>query len=184
MLPLANITWLHVEPTTKCNAHCPACARNNNGYGLFKDLVLESLSPVRFLEVLNQLPSLKTVQMCGTFGDPISSEYIKELVDICVERQLAVRIHTNGSVKTVSWWQELANKLKSVDHAVVFGIDGLEDTNHLYRRRSNWSSIMRAVDLAVQSAAHVRWDTNIFEFNYRNKKHVLAMARNVIAVVA
>ena len=80
--------------------------------------------------------------MCGTFGDPISSEYIKELVDICVERQLAVRIHTNGSVKTVNWWQELANKLKSVDHAVVFGIDGLADTHEIHRQGTNFNKIM------------------------------------------
>ena len=29
-----KITIVHVEPTTKCNASCPGCPRNNNGYGL------------------------------------------------------------------------------------------------------------------------------------------------------
>ena len=32
-------TLLHVEPTTKCNASCPGCPRNNNGFGIKKDLL-------------------------------------------------------------------------------------------------------------------------------------------------
>ena len=179
MLPLSNITWLHVEPTTKCNAHCPACARNNNGYGLFKDLVLESLTPERFLEVLNQLPNLRTVQMCGTFGDPVASEYIRELVDICVERQLAIRIHTNGSLKTVSWWAELADKLKVIDHAIIFGIDGLSGIHEIHRQGTNFNKILENAKSFIDGGGAAELQFLLFEHNKHQVKDCLRLSQTI-----
>ena len=42
MIARENIKWLQVENTTKCNAWCPGCSRNNNGYGL-SNFVIEDL---------------------------------------------------------------------------------------------------------------------------------------------
>ena len=39
-----TIMWLHVEPTSRCNAWCPGCPRNKFGYGL-TDFVVEDLDP-------------------------------------------------------------------------------------------------------------------------------------------
>jgi hypothetical protein len=52
MLDYSRITWLHAEITNLCNAHCPACARNNNGYGLKEGLKLDSVNPSQFVSVL------------------------------------------------------------------------------------------------------------------------------------
>mgnify|MGYP003335187616 CR=1 FL=1 len=41
----ADIKWAHVELSTKCNAWCPACPRNKNGFGLIDGLV-ESVSGI------------------------------------------------------------------------------------------------------------------------------------------
>ena len=60
MLDYSKITWLHAEITNLCNAHCPACARNNNGYGIKEGLKLNSVTSSQFAAVLNQLPNLNT----------------------------------------------------------------------------------------------------------------------------
>ena len=37
-----KVTMLHVEPTSKCNASCPGCPRNNYGFGVNTNLILQS----------------------------------------------------------------------------------------------------------------------------------------------
>ena len=54
---LDDIEWLHVEPTTRCNAWCSSCQRNNNGYGL-TNFTLEDLSTKRLHDVIESLPKL------------------------------------------------------------------------------------------------------------------------------
>ena len=179
MLAYDKIVWLHVEPTTKCNAHCPACARNNNGYGLFKNLTLQSLDPQRFLEVISQLPNLKTVQMCGTFGDPMSSEHIRELVSICVQKKLNIRIHTNGSVKTASWWNSLADDIKSVEHAVIFGIDGLEGTHEIHRQGTNFNKIIENVQAFIQNGGVAEWQFLLFKHNQHQVKDCIKLSQKL-----
>ena len=65
MIARENIKWLQVENTTKCNAWCPGCSRNNNGYGL-SNFVIEDLDTNRFQEVLEEYPNLEVIQFCGT----------------------------------------------------------------------------------------------------------------------
>ena len=72
-----SIKWLHVEPSTRCNAWCGSCARNKSGYGL-TDFVIEDLKVERLKEVIDQLPNLETVQFCGNLGDPCASKIIDQ----------------------------------------------------------------------------------------------------------
>ena len=45
--------WLHVEPTSRCNAWCPSCPRNNRGYGL-ADINVLDLDPQRLASVIKE----------------------------------------------------------------------------------------------------------------------------------
>ena len=179
MLSLDQISWLHVEPTTKCNAHCPACARNNNGYGTIEGLKLESLSPSRFIEVTKQLPNLKTVQMCGTFGDPIASDCIKLLVEYCVERKFTVRIHTNGSLKTPKWWSNLAIMMKETEHTVIFGIDGLDGIHEIHRQGTNFNKIMENAKAFITEGGIAEWQFLLFEHNKHQVKDCLRLSQSM-----
>ena len=81
-LLVEDIKWFHVEASSKCNAWCPACLRNNTGFGLVDGLVEQDLTPAMFEEALINFPALECVQLCGNYGDPIASSYITELVSI------------------------------------------------------------------------------------------------------
>jgi MoaA/NifB/PqqE/SkfB family radical SAM enzyme len=89
-----KIKWLHVEPTTRCNAWCSSCGRNNNGYGL-SDFVLEDLDPDRLEQFIDKLPNLKVVQFCGNLGDPCASKLIDQQLKIIKDRDLGLQMHTN-----------------------------------------------------------------------------------------
>ncbi len=48
----------------------------------------------------------------------------------------------------------------------IFGIDGLEDTSHIYRRNNDWNSIMTGIKiLKAESQCRVRWQWILFKFN-------------------
>ena len=46
-------------------------------------------------------------------------------------------MNTNAGAKSAEWWTELAGVIGRKG-AVIFSVDGLKDTNHLYRINSNW----------------------------------------------
>ena len=81
-----TIKWLHVEPTTRCNAWCSSCTRNNHGYGL-TNFVLEDLDPDRLKQVVDKMPNLSTVQFCGNLGDPCASKLIDQQLEIIYEKK-------------------------------------------------------------------------------------------------
>ncbi len=179
MLAYDKILWLHAEITTKCNAHCPACARNNNGFGLREGLVLLDLSPVRFKEILDILPNLQTVQLCGTYGDPISAKYIDQIINLIVQRKLELRIHTNGSLKTKNWWQKLATKLAGTKHSVIFGIDGLEKVHEIYRQGTNFNKIIENAKSFISAGGNAEWQFLLFEHNKHQVKDCIRLSQQL-----
>ena len=50
---------------------------------------------------------------------------------------IKIEMWTNGGARDTVFWKRMA-QLKV---HVIFGIDGLEDTNHLYRKNAKWKSI-------------------------------------------
>lgn len=179
MLAYDKITWLHAEITNKCNAWCPDCLRNNNGYGLAEGLNLVSMTPNKFKVILNRLPNLKTVQLCGTYGDPIASEYIQDIIDICIERKFNLRIHTNGSLKTSSWWSNLASKIKDIDHMIIFAIDGLEDTHSIYRQGTNFNKIIKNAKSFIDNQGNAEWQLLTFEHNEHQILQCMKLSQSI-----
>ena len=102
--------------------------------------------------------------MCGDYGDSI---YYPDLLKLIhrFRYQVSYNIVTNGSRQTEKFWHELSDVLTK-DDTVTFSIDGLEDTNHLYRINSDWNSIMQGIDIIGKGKAQIHWKTIVFNFNY------------------
>jgi MoaA/NifB/PqqE/SkfB family radical SAM enzyme len=141
------------------------CPRRING-GVINPLIqLEEISLTQFKEWLpvDFLKQLNSLFMCGNLGDPIVAKdcleifkYIKE-----VNPSLFTSMHTNGSARTTSWWSELAK----VCDRVVFGIDGLEDTHHLYRIDTDWHKIIENAKAYISNGGKAHWNMLVFAHN-------------------
>src|SRR5210317_81357 len=132
--------WLHVEPTSRCNAWCPGCVRNNFGFGL-SEFVVEDLDP-RILKATVVKYKIKSVQMCGNYGDPCASKNIDDLLAVLhnVDR---LQIHTNGSLRKPSWWADVAKRYSHIKQFdIIFGIDGIGDTHSYYRQGTDYNRII------------------------------------------
>jgi hypothetical protein len=160
-----NVKLLHVEPTTYCNAHCPQCERNINGGELNPLVPLVHLDPDLFQRQLDRYPDLEKVLFCGNRGDPLMTPYFVDMVSMAKKRDLTVGINTNGSIGTTLQWYELAHLLNGLEDYCVFSIDGLEDTNHIYRHGVNWRHVMRNAEAFILGGGQAHWDMLVFDHN-------------------
>jgi len=152
-----EIKWLHVEPTTRCNAWCPACPRNKNGFGLVDNLVKQDLSIDIFESVLSQLPNLYGIQFCGNFGDPIAASNIISLIQLAKKHAKKIQIHTNGSLRSSLWWHDLAELLNDINHDVWFGIDGLEGIHEIYRQGTDYKKVIANATSFIDNGGVATW---------------------------
>jgi MoaA/NifB/PqqE/SkfB family radical SAM enzyme len=169
---------LHIETTTRCSLACPACPRTI-WHDITKKPVAKEDLDVDLLEKFLDCDTGKKFNkfiLCGDYGDSIYYPDLFKLIKRFRDR-VTFEIVTNGSRQTEKFWNTLAELLTEKD-TVVFSIDGLEDTNHLYRINSDWASIMMGLDIMVKSPAQVHWKTIIFKFNYDKLAEIKNFAIN------
>jgi MoaA/NifB/PqqE/SkfB family radical SAM enzyme len=176
-----KVEYLQVDHTTFCNLLCPQCGRVYNGKF---DSVLprKELSLDDYKKIINRdnFPNLKRVFFCGNFGDAIASDTflpaLKYLKTLGLER---IDLVTSGSMRDADWWREVAKVLNGKKDLVVFSIDGLEDTNHIYRVNSNWKTIMRNVTAFIETGGRARWDMLVFKHNEHQVEDVRKLAKEM-----
>lgn len=174
-----DIKWAHVELSSKCNAWCPACERNKNGFGLADGLVEQDLAVERLEEILASLPNLYAVQLCGNYGDPLISANIDQSIAVIKKYAKKIQIHTNGSLRNVAWWVELAGKLKDVDHDVWFGIDGLAGVHEIYRQGTDFDKIIENATAFIQAGGYATWQFVPYQHNEHQLKDCLRLSQKL-----
>jgi MoaA/NifB/PqqE/SkfB family radical SAM enzyme len=178
-LKQSDIKWLHVELSTRCNAWCPACGRNNLGFGLVDHLVEEDLNFDTLQQTLKKLPNLHTIQLCGNYGDPVIAKNITEVIELCKKFCKKIQIHTNGSLRNAEWWHYMAEQLKNIEHDVWFGIDGLSDTHHLYRQGTDFDKIINNATSFINNGGNAVWQFIPYQHNEHQIKDCIRLSQQL-----
>ncbi len=165
MYQLSDIHSIHFEVTSKCQARCPMCPRRIHGGPLLPGVDLEEITLTNFIKWFDVdfIRQLNHFNMCGNLGDPIIAVDTLEIFDYLREHNpyMALQMHTNGSGRSVEWWQALAElKVK-----VIFGLDGLKDTHSLYRINTDWQKIIDNAQEFIKAGGDARWDMLVFKHN-------------------
>lgn len=169
---------LQVETTTRCTLKCGACSRtifaNKLGRAMpHHDVNVDLL--YKFLDC-EQGRKIEQLSLCGDYGDSIYYPDLLQLIDKFKPTK-SIELITNGSYRDAAFWQSLCQRLDNTD-TIIFSIDGLEDTNHLYRVNSDWTSIMLGLDIVARSNVNLIWETNIFSFNYNRLEEMKKFANS------
>jgi hypothetical protein len=114
--------------------------------------------------------------MCGNNGDPIYHSKFHELCLQLKKINCTIRITTNGSGKKKEWWTKLCSILGEKD-SITFSIDGLQDTNHLYRKNAKWNSIMDAIDVVTKFTLNTTWKYIVFKHNQHQIEEAESMSK-------
>ena len=165
MIDYTDIKEVHLEISTLCNAVCPLCPRNfrgypyNNGYPEL-NFTLENAHRVFTPAFLKQL---KRIWINGNYGDAVMNPETVEIVRYFKEnnQNLVIDLSTNGSARNADFWRMLAES----DVGVVFCLDGLEDTHHLYRQNTSWATIIKNAQTFIHAGGRATWKFVKFDHN-------------------
>jgi MoaA/NifB/PqqE/SkfB family radical SAM enzyme len=183
--PLWNketIQSIHIELTDKCNSGCPMCPRYVDfGTGVNPRLPLTQITLEQFKEWFPPefICTLQKFYACGNYGDPIIASDCLSIFQYVRDNnnQTGLAMHTNAAARDAKWWFDLGKIMNNSDRGdyCVFSIDGLSDTNHLYRRNTNFERILENVKSYISAGGVAHWDYIVFEHN----EHQIEEARHL-----
>lgn len=172
-LNLSNIKKIQLDHSSRCNLACPQCARIF-GNSINPSMPISDLTLDDYKILLEPFDNDITLFHCGNYGDAISSPTFDETLDYSLSRTKQIRIATNGSLRNPEWWKNLAETSRNKIY-VIFSIDGLQDTNHLYRIGSNYKKIIENATAFINAGGIAEWAFIEFEHNY----HQIELARKL-----
>ena len=178
MIDYKNILSLDLEVSSLCNAKCPVCNRRGAG-GVKNKLFTEtfvSLEDIKNWFPVDFIARLYGISMCGNYGDPMTNP---ELIPILryiksINPDIHLHMNTNASGRDPQFWRDLGEIFKE-NGILTFSVDGLEDTNWIYRRGTNWKKIMSAMTNYVSTGAKSKWEFLVFQHN----QHQIEEARQL-----
>ena len=169
MLKLANqdVKILHIESTDACNASCPQCARETEHTFDKNDLHHLTVEQIKSAIGDDVIRGLDKMFICGVYGDPAAGKHTLEIYRYfrSVNPNIVLGMNTNGGSRNIAWWQELAGILNQPKDYVVFSLDGLEDTNHIYRVNVKWNKVLENVQAFIGAGGSAHWDMLVFGHN-------------------
>lgn len=156
---------MHLEVTNRCQASCPMCARNlqggvDNPFMKETEITLDQFSVWFNKPFIQQLTKL---YMCGNLGDPIIARDTLKIFEYCrsINPNVTLSMNTNGSARNNEFWIGLAK----ANVTIRFGIDGLKDTHGVYRKGTNYETIINNAKTFIDAGGEAIWDMLVFQHN-------------------
>ncbi len=185
-----DIKWLDVDISASCNAGCIDCNRflyntKTDQYELNSlHSAMNKLFDVKHFEpIIKQFSDLKYLQLLGNVGDPMVHPHIDKFIEIGHKHHpnAQLEINSNGSVGSLKVWEKVSalGKLLGEKLLLVFSLDGLEDTNHIYRRGCDWNRIMERAKMFIDAGGYAEWKMIDFPYNKDQREEAKALAKEM-----
>ncbi|MGE5850580.1 MAG: radical SAM protein [Candidatus Methylomirabilota bacterium] len=164
----------NMEITNKCVLACSECDRTGNPWVKknLTELPVELVQKLFPASARERLAGIK-INLCGAFGDCIYHSRFHDIVRHLKDVGCVLHIETNGSHRPPEWWEKTCDLLGEEDE-ITFSVDGLQDTNHIYRVNSRWEDIYAAMKVCA-SRVRVHWKFIVF----RHNEHQLEEAKHL-----
>ena len=173
-----NVTEIDLECTTFCNLKCPECNRttDKNNLSSILNTTHITLENCKTWFKPTELINLTDVRFCGAIDEALMNPELTDILDFFLDefKIKYIDIRTNGAVRTPAFWTNLVNHLPT-NHMIVFGLDGLEDTNHIYRVGAKWEKIINNAKAFISAGGNASWQFIEFEHN----KHQIEEAKQL-----
>jgi sulfatase maturation enzyme AslB (radical SAM superfamily) len=119
--------------------------------------------------------------MCGDYGDPAAGKYTLDLYRYfrSINSNIVLGMNSNGGLQTTFWWHGLAKILNQPQDYCVFSIDGLNDTNAIYRKNVNWDKVMANAEAFISAGGSAHWDMLVYKHNQHQVNECEQRAREM-----
>ena len=188
----SDIGRIQIELTNYCNAACPQCERHhlkelsdtkpkdrwegNTSFDLSLNDTYISLKEIKETFVKGRWKHLDDIHYCGNVDEPVINPDIIEIIKYMDTLAPNIKMHiaTNGGIRSIEFWKELGELSASMNERlmVVWGIDGLEDTNHLYRKNVEWSRLRENWRAYISAGGRAKWQFIVFSWNQHQLNEV------------
>ena len=171
--PLEN---LNIELTSKCALKCHRCARTlHKGTYRITDLPLNLIKERLHSDILKHLDF---VDLSGNYGDPIYYKDFFKALEFFKSNNCAIYMETNASGKNKKFWEKTVSILDNLD-TITFSVDGLKDTNSIYRINAKWDSIQQAMEVVSKSPVQSHWKFIVFKHNQHQIKAAEELSKHI-----
>lgn len=181
-----DIDHINIEISSLCNSVCAWCPRYEN----MSSVVNKQLNPTYVtIDQFKQwftpelISRVKHWTYSGDYGDACTNPDLIKIFEYTFEHNenTSVQVNTNGGMKTPNFWQSLGELFskKYDNRKIIFSIDGLEDTNHLYRRNVKWNKIIENTTAYIEAGGKAEWEFLIFKHNQHQVDEVISLAKRM-----
>jgi len=173
-----KVKWIDIELTSFCGIHCEGCFRELSDYA--KDVnnkKILSLETIKEKFKKEDFPDIEIINFCGSVDEPTTHPDFFKIIEHFSDWGAHINIATSGSLRTIKWWTKLASILPE-NHAVTFGIDGVDKTSEIYRRGSKFNIVEKNYRAFIKAGGRATWQFIVFEHNKHQEQEVKILARD------
>lgn len=181
-----SIEVVEFDLNTVCNSYCPPCHRYTVQDGELFHNPYVKLNTQLDIEVIkrvfdnDRIEEYCCVDLVGLVGEPVAHPKFMEIIDIIYERRpkATINLHTNGGLRTEKFYYDLGKKLNSRSW-VKFALDGLEDTNGIYRIGVDFNKALNNMKAFIAGGGNAIWKMVIFEWNKHQEEEAKALSEEL-----
>jgi len=163
MYNIDDISHIHLEISSLCNARCPLCPRNFHGYPYNdgyeeRNLTLDDTKKIfssKFLQHINE------IYINGNFGDIVMNPNAVDIIRYFKQYDIEIVISTNGGARKKDFWKDLGK----LDCKVIFCLDGLSDTHSIYRQDTVFETVLKNAKTFIANGGRAVWKMIEFDHN-------------------
>lgn len=188
-----QLTRLHIELSSRCNASCGACSRNLSGGATIPGLQMEDLciTDIENMVPDHIAPNIDYINYCGNLGDPGMAPDLLKILQYFKShnKNIIQQVRTNGGMRGSDFWHSVGEfyAQEPPEHTddifsipgVVWSVDGLEDTNHLYRRGVKWDKVWANMEAYSKTGAKAVWEFLVFDHNEHQIEEARALCTDL-----
>lgn len=182
-LKIPEFKCVTIEHTNKCHARCPECSRTTedgevNPRLTMTEMTLEDYKRIAPPEFYTNIP---LISFTGCFGDATASTNLPEVLKYLADLDTNMIIQTNGDFRPPEYYEEIAHIFGTENsmRGIEFSVDGLEDTNHIYRVNTNFERIMKNAEAFIKAGGKARWNVILFDHIAHQKEEIIQRAKDM-----
>ena len=173
MLEMKYNRALVIDASNLCTLQCPKCVRNYLKQNK-KKVPGDTLTVDRFKKLIKYFNT--TITFAGQISDPVMNPHLSTFLKILHEENIWSGIHVAVSYRNLDWYEIAYNSNPKTRW--VFGLDGLPNESHLYRKKQDGHKIFEAMKLGASKGMQIVWQYIVFKYNEDHIKESKQLAED------
>lgn len=166
-----RLAELDLHLTNRCNCYCKTCCYSSN------DLALQEMETEQLLDVVEQAIRLGCAEFHFSGGEPLLRQDLAKLIRGVLERQVDLRLQTNGVLLT----RERAKELRDLGlRDIMISLDGhTRETCDAIRGDGSYDAAVAGVVNALDCGFRVRVNAVLTQSNRTSFPDIVELVRTL-----